>query len=105
MTNKDKLRRFGVTETRLQEMLDEQGGKCAGCSTDITLHVSEKDSSWVKKACIDHDHSCCPTQKTCGKCVRGLLCGNCNRALGLLKDDIKIFQALTAYLLKYSPKD
>lgn len=38
---------------------------------------------------IDHDSSCCPTgnSKKCGACVRGSLCANCNRALGMMKDD------------------
>ncbi|WP_430381696.1 endonuclease domain-containing protein [Yersinia pestis] len=30
--------------------------------------------------------------------VRGLLCHNCNRALGLLKDNVKSLQAAIEYL-------
>jgi len=39
---------------------------------------------------VDHDH-------ITGN-VRGLLCSNCNRGLGLLKDDIKLFKKSIIYL-------
>ena len=35
---------------------------------------------------IDHDHACCPAEKSsCGKRVRGLLRLSCNAALGLIE--------------------
>ncbi len=35
---------------------------------------------------VDHDHTCCPTDISCGRCVRGLLCAPCNRALGWVEN-------------------
>lgn len=50
--------------------------------------------------CIDHDHACCPGQKTCGKCIRGILCNDCNIAEGRLKSDKELVKALLRYLEK-----
>ena len=34
---------------------------------------------------IDHDHACCNGSRSCGQCVRGILCGRCNMSLGHLE--------------------
>lgn len=47
---------------------------------------------------VDHDHSCCPGQGTCGKCVRGLLCRACNRAIGSFSEDRENIRRALAYL-------
>ena len=47
---------------------------------------------------VDHDHACCPDKRSCGKCVRGLLCGPCNKAAGFLRDDPVRARALADYL-------
>ena len=72
-------RRYGITEEEYDRMFHEQRGCCAICHT----HQLE-----LKKAlAVDHDHES-------GK-VRGLLCGPCNRALGLFKDSTaSLFNAI-----------
>jgi hypothetical protein len=82
-------RLFGVTTEQYEELLTRQGGGCAICrraDADIT----------GSRLAIDHDHACCPGVKTCGNCIRGLLCRGCNLNLdrpwfrakhGLIVDD------------------
>jgi hypothetical protein len=51
------------------------------------------------KPCVDHDHACCKGAKSCGKCIRGVLCTRCNFVLGLLEDNpVLIPKYLLAYL-------
>lgn len=47
---------------------------------------------------VDHDHKCCPGKTSCGRCVRGLLCGNCNTILGRQRDDAEVFLRMAGYL-------
>lgn len=69
---------YGITPEQYHAMQAQQAGKCAICgNAPKSLH-------------IDHCH-------TSGH-VRGLLCGSCNRALGLLKDCPDNFLRAIAYL-------
>ena len=51
---------------------------------------------------IDHDHTCCPGDMTCGKCQRGRLCRSCNAALGLFKDSTDILARAVSYLESFA---
>lgn len=51
---------------------------------------------------IDHDHNCCKGVKTCGKCIRGILCGGCNKGLGGFRDNIISLQNAIIYLRRFN---
>ena len=76
--NKDKRKnvmlklRFNLTLEEYKSMLEAQGGVCKICS--MTETTKKNNSDEVRMLCVDHDHNT-------GQ-VRGLLCNNCNRALG-----------------------
>jgi hypothetical protein len=73
-----RLWTYGLTEEQYEAILKAQHGICiCGVDFDTNQH----------KPCVDHDHKCCPGNRSCGKCVRGILGRSCNIALGLLKDD------------------
>lgn len=68
-------KKYGLTVSQWDEILDSQGGVCAICRESHDRYHT------------DHDHSCCAGEVSCGKCVRGILCPQCNQALGLMRDD------------------
>lgn len=78
------------------EMYKEQSGLCAICR--------RPDATKGRALSVDHDHSCCPSGTSCGTCVRELLCGHCNKALGLVADSKETLQAMINYLDKHSNK-
>lgn len=54
---------------------------------------------------VDHDHSCCPGARSCGKCVRGGLCGGCNMALGAFRDSPEILRKAADYVARKRGKE
>lgn len=85
-----RLWKYGITAERHAELLEAQGGGCGICGT---TEPGGRGSFHV-----DHDHACCPGIRSCGTCIRGLLCAACNTALGGFKDDPKRLLAAVAYL-------
>lgn len=75
------LKRYhGLTQSQFDEIRERQLGKCAICE-----RIPEND-----RLVVDHDHDT--------KVIRGLLCDRCNRALGLLEDDVSVLRSALRYL-------
>jgi Recombination endonuclease VII len=70
-------RRYGITAEHFDRMFEEQGGLCAICREAPAEHV-------------DHNHQT-------GR-VRGLLCFNCNGALGQFRDRRDLMLRAIAYV-------
>lgn len=85
----DLKRKYGLTQEAYDSMISDQNGMCAIC-----LEKPEK-------FCVDHDHSCCEGEKSCGKCIRQLLCPSCNLALGNMRDDPQRLRAAADYLERW----
>lgn len=85
-TLKSKLKAFGLTPEDYEYELQNQNHVCAICGkaeTDLNMGT-------LRRLAVDHDH------KT-GR-YRGLLCGKCNKGIGLLQDDIAILKQAIQYL-------
>lgn len=74
---------YGLNDMQIGAL--EKVKACQGCGA-------------VARLTIDHDHSCCDRQGSCGRCVRGMLCSSCNSTLGHAKDDVDRLKGLIAYL-------
>ena len=73
--------KYRITMDQYNSMLKEQGGVCAIC-----LEVCKSR----KVLCVDHNHET--------NDIRGLLCNNCNTAIGLMRDSVDILRRATKYL-------
>ena len=94
------LRKYGLTPEQYNAMLVAQGGRCAICPATEPGGGGNGASCWH----VDHNHACCPGRKSCGTCVRGLLCSKCNMVLGLMKDDPDRLRRASDYLEQSAPR-
>lgn len=78
--------KYGLTVAQYDQLMAEQGGRCAICGT------SGPDAARWGKLVVDHDHET-------GE-VRGLLCSNCNCAIGLLGDSPEVLRSAAEYLVR-----
>ena len=67
----------GFSAAEIDALRAAQGGLCAICG---------KPPPPGERLEVDHDHRCHPGKTGCRRCVRGLLDGRCNTALGRIGD-------------------
>lgn len=72
-------RTYGLTLEDMKELLELQNNRCVTCLTEF-----------VTTPHVDHCH-------TTGR-IRGLLCGCCNRSLGLLKENPETLRRMMDYI-------
>lgn len=80
--HQDLKKLYKMTIDQYEQLLEQQNHSCAICKT-------HKDN-FTRDLSVDHCHI---TNK-----IRGLLCTNCNRAVGNVKDSVKIAKNLIKYL-------
>jgi|ERR1035437_328784 hypothetical protein len=68
-----EMKKYSTTVEWYRDLLIKQNGLCAICG-----HLSHRGDK-TQRLQVDHNHKCCDLKtKSCGKCLRGLLCADCN---------------------------
>lgn len=85
-----RIKHRGGEPVDRKALLEQQGGVCLICQCELTLNGNTNAPG---KGHVDHDDST--------GIVRGILCGPCNRGIGIFKHDIILLQNAITYLGKF----
>lgn len=66
--------RYRLSVEDYEKLVELLGNLCGICK--------KPEPTPGKRLSVDHDHKCCPGTRSCGNCIRGLLCSVCNPRLG-----------------------
>lgn len=80
---------YGLSAVQVDALIAKAEGRCPLCKKQTTR--------WS----VDHDHTCCPGKKSCGDCVRGVICDLCNRGIGFFQDDPASMRRAAEYVESY----
>jgi len=78
--------KYNITSPERNKLIKDQDGCCAICNTPVELDGKATKQSAV----VDHDH-------LTGK-IRGILCGQCNKGLGIFGDTLEGLNKAVKYL-------
>jgi hypothetical protein len=88
------LRNYNLTRQAHEEIIARQHGKCPVCNQPLPENPKLRH--------VDHDHKCCDRFGSCGKCIRGILCQNCNHGLGSFMDSVDFLEGAARYLKSFA---
>jgi hypothetical protein len=89
-----RMRRDGHLDRKYKRSADwYDAHKASGCWV-----CGHKPGDGERALAVDHDHSCCPGETSCGFCVRALLCQRCNQGIGQFREDPALLRAAADYI-------
>lgn len=105
--NKEKLARnnkvfklktnFNLTPDQYSWLLSEQEAKCFLCKCSESKVDSR--TGLPMALAVDHDHRCCSvSNKSCGECIRHLLCSSCNLVVGKIESKPALIHRFADYI-------
>lgn len=90
------LKNFGLTYDAYLAKVDVQDGVCWICL--LPESASRGHDGYPNNLAVDHDRRCCPGKRSCGRCVRHLLCQSCNVTLGQVLERRETLVRMLSYL-------
>lgn len=84
----DLKKRFGISLEAFEQMMEKQNSVCKICG--LAERSVDHRTKQIRHLAVDHCH-------TTGR-IRGLLCSDCNTAIGLLKESPEILRKASEYL-------
>jgi hypothetical protein len=87
----DLWRWYRLTHEDFDALLIKQENRCAICAKSFSGRGTH----------VDHDHDCAHSDKgvqCCFRCVRGVLCGNCNHFAGWIETRLHLLAPALSYL-------
>lgn len=98
----NRLKDHHVPHERGKKLIESPG--CDICGQNLLQQHRDTTKGTLRaQLTVDHDHSCCPGQFSCGRCIRGFLCFGCNVAVGMVKNRPEYALALHRYLEAWVP--
>lgn len=84
--------RHGLSTEQIESMRHRQQNRCSICLSELPLVPT-----------VDHDHALAALhghdpRRGCPRCVRALLCRDCNLMLGHARDSVATLRAAVAYM-------
>ena len=85
-----KARKYGMTLDEMLAYVEQHDDNCDICGQPDTTH---RNATWTRQLTFDHDHDT-------GR-LRGMLCSQCNLALGRFGEDVELLRKAIDYIERF----
>ena len=93
---KEVLKKHKINAEQYNELFETHEGLCAICKRHETR--MSRNGVTTTRLALDHCHTCEDNGYKGIQVIRGMLCGACNKAIGLLEDNIEFLKSAIQYL-------
>jgi hypothetical protein len=87
------MEKYKLSPEQFIAILEAQGNTCALCGEAFSREGK-------LYPVVDHNHACCPGERSCGMCIRGVIHSRCNTGLGYFSDSPIHLRKAADYLEK-----